>query len=90
MEDPDECFAVMLKARAGLAFTVLEPPAQEPQVSMVVVENTEYVHCMCQVAEVLQTCDMSLPSHQRACSSRRQGGNTEEDAAWLSLPAHSS
>lgn len=31
MEDPDECYAVMLEARAGLTFAVPEAPAQEPQ-----------------------------------------------------------
>ena len=35
MEDPDECYAVMLEARAGLAFAVLGAPDQEPQVCLV-------------------------------------------------------
>jgi len=32
MEDPAECYAVMLEARAGLSFASLETAAQEPQV----------------------------------------------------------
>ena len=31
MEDADECYAVMLEARAGLTFVVLEAPAQDAQ-----------------------------------------------------------
>ena len=55
LEDPDECYAVMLEARAGLAFTVLEAPVPEPQARCVAPSGASYACSVLRISPV-QCC----------------------------------